>query len=298
MSAPRPASADKDASAPMPQVLSRASPPAGTRPGDARADAAVSSRGERLQQQAAGAGKSTSGKTQCSTAAPVPRPGSGASSCASSTHTAAIGSSCVVPAPDAVSNTGAGPSLLDELSAAVAAAQPADARAFMIDFLSVGARRRRRQTRALGNGPHRARCCQRADLQGKAAACDGNAGAATRSPRVGDSAALPPVRGATPPAGAERQPAARGGAGGVAAGLPPKPPMDEIEADTADAEDGLDLRELLLPNGSFPACRDRFSVSVSRAALSGWVKQPSPCCCAASLRYVAIFRSAELPRLR
>jgi len=60
---------------------------------------------------------------------------------------------------------------------------------------------------------------------------------------------------------------------------------EKVEMDTVDAEDTYDLNALLLPDASnfrLPSY-DRFSVSYSLAALNGWVKQPSPCCAAASV---------------
>mmetsp|Transcript_128952 Transcript_128952/g.223720 ORF Transcript_128952/g.223720 Transcript_128952/m.223720 type:complete len:667 (+) Transcript_128952:51-2051(+) len=66
-----------------------------------------------------------------------------------------------------------------------------------------------------------------------------------------------------------------------------------IERDTEDTEDVPNLSELLLPphlgarspdgNPTLPVRVDKFSVSYSMQALMGWVKQPSPCCAAASV---------------
>ena len=68
--------------------------------------------------------------------------------------------------------------------------------------------------------------------------------------------------------------------------LPPAPAG--MERDSAAAEDVADLPALLLPPGFAPlasldsSVMDRFGLCYSRAALRGWVKQPSPCCAAAS----------------
>jgi hypothetical protein len=56
-----------------------------------------------------------------------------------------------------------------------------------------------------------------------------------------------------------------------------------IESDGAGAEAVEDMNSLLLPGGQFPTDVAQFSVSYSRGALDGWVKQLSPCCAAASL---------------
>jgi hypothetical protein len=60
-----------------------------------------------------------------------------------------------------------------------------------------------------------------------------------------------------------------------------------IEMDSTDGEEVLDLPGLLLPPGFTPLLSmvgvgDKFSISYSARALQGWVKQPSPCCAAAS----------------
>lgn len=80
--------------------------------------------------------------------------------------------------------------------------------------------------------------------------------------------------------------------------------MQEVEADTADAEGAGDLNSILLPGGSLPKNVRQFSVSYKKSALDGyvapttpgaargahllplcarWVKQHSPACAAASI---------------
>ena len=44
----------------------------------------------------------------------------------------------------------------------------------------------------------------------------------------------------------------------------------------------VDLNSLLLPDGQWPQ-GSRFAVSCNNGLLRGWVKQPSPCCAAASV---------------
>mmetsp|Transcript_171 Transcript_171/g.289 ORF Transcript_171/g.289 Transcript_171/m.289 type:complete len:573 (-) Transcript_171:9-1727(-) len=58
---------------------------------------------------------------------------------------------------------------------------------------------------------------------------------------------------------------------------------EKIEADTADAEDAVELSKILLPGSDFPEDVSNFSVSYNKALLDAWVKQPSPCCGAASV---------------
>ena len=57
---------------------------------------------------------------------------------------------------------------------------------------------------------------------------------------------------------------------------------DDYERDTNENEGMTDRLSLLLPNGAFPPCADKFSLTLSEAAFAGWVKQTSPACCAAS----------------
>ena len=57
---------------------------------------------------------------------------------------------------------------------------------------------------------------------------------------------------------------------------------DDYERDTHENEDMSDRLSLLLPNGAFPPCADKFGLTLSEAAFAGWVKQTSPACCAAS----------------
>ena len=60
-------------------------------------------------------------------------------------------------------------------------------------------------------------------------------------------------------------------------------PAAEMEKDSADAED-TDYQALLLPGGKFPGPgHARFALDANYGLLRGWVKQPSPCCAAASL---------------
>jgi len=55
-----------------------------------------------------------------------------------------------------------------------------------------------------------------------------------------------------------------------------------MEQDSAESEEA-GLQELLLPDGKFPLHLSRFSISINYELLHGWVKQPSPCCAAASV---------------
>lgn len=62
---------------------------------------------------------------------------------------------------------------------------------------------------------------------------------------------------------------------------------ETIEMDTEAAEDEIELATLLLPPHMSPLTKfdgvvDKFSICYSKRALEGWVKQPSPCCAAAS----------------
>jgi len=50
-----------------------------------------------------------------------------------------------------------------------------------------------------------------------------------------------------------------------------------------DKEEVVDLNSLLLPDGQWPQGSSRFAVSCNNGLLKGWVKQPSPCCAAASV---------------
>jgi hypothetical protein len=58
---------------------------------------------------------------------------------------------------------------------------------------------------------------------------------------------------------------------------------EKYEKDTAEEEEVLDLTTLVLPHGVLPAEQGCFAVSYNTALLHGWVKQPSPCCAAASV---------------
>jgi len=57
---------------------------------------------------------------------------------------------------------------------------------------------------------------------------------------------------------------------------------DKMEQDSDEAEEA-NYEALLLPGGCFPTSVSRFAVGVNYELLHGWVKQPSPCCAAASL---------------
>ena len=61
-------------------------------------------------------------------------------------------------------------------------------------------------------------------------------------------------------------------------------PEEPEEKDSVDAEDA-GWRALLLPDGGFPDGADmsQFGIQTNFALLQGWVKQPSPCCAAASV---------------
>ena len=58
---------------------------------------------------------------------------------------------------------------------------------------------------------------------------------------------------------------------------------ERIEADTDDAENSLNLNSILLPDDQFPSDAKSFAVSYNKSLFDGWVKQPSPCCAAASV---------------
>jgi hypothetical protein len=58
---------------------------------------------------------------------------------------------------------------------------------------------------------------------------------------------------------------------------------ERYEKDTAEEEEVLDLTTLVLPHGVLPAEQACFAMSYNTALLHGWVKQPSPCCAAASV---------------
>lgn len=54
-----------------------------------------------------------------------------------------------------------------------------------------------------------------------------------------------------------------------------------IEQDTIECEDIPNLFEFLLPGDI--SLYDQFSLSYNKKLFAGWVKQPSPCCGAASV---------------
>jgi hypothetical protein len=58
---------------------------------------------------------------------------------------------------------------------------------------------------------------------------------------------------------------------------------DKIERDTADIEDVNNLLGVLLPDGQIPQDCSQFGFAFNKKLFDGWVKQPSPCCAAASL---------------
>ena len=72
----------------------------------------------------------------------------------------------------------------------------------------------------------------------------------------------------------------------MSASAPATEEEDDVDAGPAppEAEEDAEVRELLL-GGAFPPprCADKFSLTVSWSALRGWVRQPSPCCAAASV---------------
>ena len=57
--------------------------------------------------------------------------------------------------------------------------------------------------------------------------------------------------------------------------------IEIIEQDTAELEDIPNMWEFLLPQG-LPKCQ-QFNINFNKGLLDGWVKQPSPCCGAASI---------------
>eukprot|EP00656_Telonema_subtile_P005913 TRINITY_DN12709_c0_g1_i2.p1 TRINITY_DN12709_c0_g1~~TRINITY_DN12709_c0_g1_i2.p1 ORF type:complete len:237 (-),score=69.43 TRINITY_DN12709_c0_g1_i2:131-841(-) len=69
--------------------------------------------------------------------------------------------------------------------------------------------------------------------------------------------------------------------------LSPLPKMEQstepqMEQDSAASEE-VDYNALILPDGKFPTHVSRFALGVNYDLLHGWVKQPSPCCAAASV---------------
>jgi hypothetical protein len=58
---------------------------------------------------------------------------------------------------------------------------------------------------------------------------------------------------------------------------------EQVEQDTQEAEDVLDLAHILLPDSSLPQGADQFGVLYNKKLLDGWVKQPSACCGAAAV---------------
>ena len=58
---------------------------------------------------------------------------------------------------------------------------------------------------------------------------------------------------------------------------------EQVERDTDEIEDVVNVLEFLLPAGSVPADASQFSLSYNKRVLDGWVRQPSACCGAASV---------------
>lgn len=58
---------------------------------------------------------------------------------------------------------------------------------------------------------------------------------------------------------------------------------EQVEQDTQESEDVLDLTSILLPDDTFPQGADQFGVMYNKKLLDGWVKQPSACCGAAAV---------------
>eukprot|EP01041_Mallomonas_annulata_P006953 gene6953-14114_t len=57
-----------------------------------------------------------------------------------------------------------------------------------------------------------------------------------------------------------------------------------VEQDTDDSEEIPNMLEFLIPHGDiFSTGASQFGISGNRSLIDGWVKQPSPCCAAASL---------------
>lgn len=59
--------------------------------------------------------------------------------------------------------------------------------------------------------------------------------------------------------------------------------MEIVEQDTVESEDIQNLLEYILPSGGIPANANSFGMQYNRRLFNGWVKQPSPCCAAASV---------------
>ncbi len=59
--------------------------------------------------------------------------------------------------------------------------------------------------------------------------------------------------------------------------------MEIVEQDTFDSEDIPDLLQYVLPNGRIPDNCTMFGMNFNKRVFNGWVKQPSPCCGAASV---------------
>lgn len=59
--------------------------------------------------------------------------------------------------------------------------------------------------------------------------------------------------------------------------------MEIVEQDTIESEDIQNLLEYVLPAGGIPANATSFGMQYNKRLFNGWVKQPSPCCAAASV---------------
>ena len=59
--------------------------------------------------------------------------------------------------------------------------------------------------------------------------------------------------------------------------------MEIVEQDTVESEDIQNLLEYVLPSGGVPANASSFGLQYNKRLFNGWVKQPSPCCAAASV---------------
>lgn len=57
---------------------------------------------------------------------------------------------------------------------------------------------------------------------------------------------------------------------------------EKIEQDTAESEDAVPIWDLIMPTESVEKF-NQFSISFNKGVFHGWVKQPSPCCAAASI---------------
>lgn len=63
----------------------------------------------------------------------------------------------------------------------------------------------------------------------------------------------------------------------------PYEPPEVMEQDTTDIEDVPDLLSIIIPPGTVPDNCGQLGIFYNRKVFNGWVKQPSPCCGAASV---------------